>query len=106
MAAPGPPSRWRLRSWAKPAVGDGYPDHDHAQPGPVADSTSDTRGWERSMPASRSVVSVLVRELGNVSLHPQDRPRPADPQRADSVDPGDGHDRDACARQHPEKQPP
>jgi hypothetical protein len=26
------------------------------------------------MPASRSVVSVLLRELGDVSLHPQGRP--------------------------------
>jgi hypothetical protein len=26
------------------------------------------------MPASRSVVSVLLRALGDVSLHPQDRP--------------------------------
>jgi hypothetical protein len=33
------------------------------------------------------------------------RPRPADPQRADSVDPRDGHNHDACDRQHPKKQP-
>jgi hypothetical protein len=57
-------------------VGDGYPDQDHAQPGPVAGSTSDTKGWERSMPASRSVVSTLLRELGAFSLHPQGRPSP------------------------------
>jgi hypothetical protein len=55
-------------------VGDGYPDQDHAQPGPVAGSTSDTTGWERSMPASRSVVSMLLRVLGDFSLHPQGRP--------------------------------
>ena len=43
-------------------------EQDHAQPGPVAGSASDTTGWERSMPASRSVVSTLLRELGDVSL--------------------------------------
>ena len=72
-AAPGPPSRWWPRSWAKPAVGDGYPDQDHARPGPVAGSTGDTTGWERSMPAFRSVVSVLLRALGDFSLHPRRR---------------------------------
>jgi hypothetical protein len=31
--------------------------------------------WDgRSMPASRSVVSMLLRELGDFSLHPQGRP--------------------------------
>jgi hypothetical protein len=32
------------------------------------------RGWGSSMPASRSVVSVLLRGLGDFSLHPQGRP--------------------------------
>ena len=35
-------------------------DQDDEQPGPVASLTSDTTGRERSMPAFRSVVSVLV----------------------------------------------
>ena len=61
------------RSWGEPALGDGD-DQDHAEAGPVAGSTSDTTGWERSMPASRSVVSTLLRALGDFSLHPQGRP--------------------------------
>jgi hypothetical protein len=44
--------------------------------GPVASSTSDATGAGRgrSMLAFRSVVSVLLRELGDFSLHPQGRP--------------------------------
>jgi hypothetical protein len=43
-------------------VGDGD-DQDHAEPGPVAGSTSDTTGWERSIPSVRLVVSTLWRAL-------------------------------------------
>ena len=43
--------------------GDGDDDQDDEEPGPVASSTSDATGRDarRSMPAFRSVVSVLVR---------------------------------------------
>jgi hypothetical protein len=75
------PGRWRQRATAGPRTAAGQdrvagttPDQDHAQSGPAAGSTSDTTEWERSMPASRSVVSMLLRELGDVSPRPQGRP--------------------------------
>ena len=50
-------------------------DQDDAQPRLSANSTDATgRDVRRSMPASRSVVSVLLRALGDFSLHPQGRP--------------------------------
>jgi hypothetical protein len=42
-------------------LGDGDDDQDDAQPEPVASSTTDTTSGTRSIPAFRSVVSVLVR---------------------------------------------
>jgi len=47
-----------------------------AHPGPVANSTSDAtvRDAGEACPVFRSVVSVLLRSLGDFSLHPQGRP--------------------------------
>src|SRR5215204_3538440 len=57
-------------------MGDGGHDQDDAEPEPVVSSTSDAMardtGGRSSMPASRSVVSVLLRELGGFST-PQGR---------------------------------
>jgi hypothetical protein len=57
-------------------LGDGDHDQGDEEPGPVASSTSDATGAGRgrSMLAFRSVVSVLLRALGDFSLHPQGRP--------------------------------
>jgi hypothetical protein len=46
------------RSWAEPALGN---DQGDEQPEPVATTASDATSGTRSMPAFRSVVSVLVR---------------------------------------------
>jgi hypothetical protein len=53
-------------------LGDGDDDQGDAEPERVVSSTSgcDRAGRERSMLAFRSVVSVLLRELGDFSLHP------------------------------------
>jgi hypothetical protein len=54
-------------------VGNGDDDQGDEELGPVASLTSTTgRDLRRSM-AFRSVVSVLLRELGDFSLHPQGR---------------------------------
>jgi hypothetical protein len=61
MRAPGPWSRSWPRSWGQAtAVGDGDHDQGDAQHEPVASSTSDATSGTRSMPAFRSVLSVLV----------------------------------------------
>jgi hypothetical protein len=53
----------------RPAIGDGA-GHQDEELEPRASSTSGMR----SMPAFRSLVSVLLRALGDFSLHPQGRP--------------------------------
>jgi hypothetical protein len=57
-------------------VGDGDDDQDDAQPGPVASSTSDATVRDASEACWRSapLVSMLLRELGDFSLHSQGRP--------------------------------
>jgi Single-strand binding protein family len=60
---------------AEPAVGDGDDDQNHEESGPVASSTDGTvRDVGEACRVFRSVVSVLLRALGDVSPHPQGRP--------------------------------
>src|SRR5215211_428535 len=73
-AAPARLSRWWPWSWDRACDGDG--DQGDEEPGPVASSTGDAtvRDAGEACRVFRSVVSVLLRALGDVSLHPQGRP--------------------------------